>query len=116
VLRWRTAGLKRRAAAADRPWEIVMDQDRSAATARTLAHPPEAVFAAFETPERLAAWWGPAGFTNEFERFDFRVGGRWVFVMQAPDGTRTAQAVRHVVEPANEQNLDRLEAVLAAGG
>lgn len=157
----------RRAVAADRPWETRMDEDRTAATERTLPHPPEAVFAAFETPERLAAWWGPAGFSNEFERFDFRVGGRWVFVMQAPDGTRypnenefvlierpsrivlrhvvaplftldvrlepvaggtrlvwqqvfddarTAQSARHVVEPANEQNLDRLEAVLAPGG
>jgi uncharacterized protein YndB with AHSA1/START domain len=135
-------------------------------TERTLAHPPEAVYGAFADPALLAAWWGPAGFRNSFELFEFREGGRWQFVMHGPDGasypnqnlfrelvpgqrvvvrhdglpfftltveltpvpsgTRlrwtqvlddaaTAQAVAHIVRPANEQNLDRLEAVLAGG-
>ena len=123
------------------------------------------MYAAFEQPALLAAWWGPDGFSNHFESFDFRVGGRWVFVMQGPDGTRypntsvfealepgrrvvlrhdcppyftltvslqpapggtqltweqvfddaaTARAVRAIVGPANEQNLDRLTHVLTA--
>ena len=33
---------------------------------------------------------------------------------QVFDDARTAQAVRPIVEPANEQNIDRLERVLAA--
>lgn len=133
--------------------------DRTFRTARTLPFAPEAVYQAFAVPTLLAAWWGPAGFTNTFERFDFAVGGRWRFVMHGPDGraypnenvfltlepgrklvirhdgapyftltirlerveggtrldweqafddAQTAQAVRPVVLPANEQNLDRL--------
>lgn len=124
---------------------------------------PQAIFAAIQAPERLARWWGPNGFTNAFEVFDFRAGGRWVFDMVGPDGTRYAnecvfvhietdrqvvidhccaplfrltitltpegegtrvhwlqvfddpafaQAMKHILEPANAQNLERLEGEL----
>ena len=107
--------------------------------------------------------WGPAGFSNRFEVFEFYAGGKWVFTMIGPDGAAypnesvfseievdrrvliqhtnqphfqlaitleasaggtllrwdqtfddpaVAQTVRHIVEPANEQNLDRLSAEL----
>lgn len=133
-------------------------------TRRTLPATPEAVFAALADPARLARWWGPAGFANEFETFEFQPGGRWIFTMIGPDGSRYANAsefitivpgrqltLRHVcapfftldihlqacpegctlhwtqtlddpvlaeqlralIEPANEQNLDRLAAELA---
>jgi uncharacterized protein YndB with AHSA1/START domain len=126
---------------------------------RHFPHPPQAVFAAIQDPDRLARWWGPNGFSNQFEVFEFRTGGRWVFDMIGPDGTRYAnesvfaqidtdrqvvvdhtcaplfrltitlepegdgtrvhwlqvfedaafaQAMKHILEPANEQNLDRL--------
>jgi uncharacterized protein YndB with AHSA1/START domain len=47
---------------------------------------PEQVFAAISTPERLARWWGPAGFTNTFSICEFKTGGRWSLVMHGPDG------------------------------
>lgn len=53
---------------------------------RVVAAPPEAVFAAFSDPARLAQWWGPEGFTNTIHEFDFRPGGRWRFTMRGPDG------------------------------
>jgi len=133
-------------------------------TERVLAAHPREVFAAFEEPERLARWWGPKGFTNTFERFEFEAGGRWVFVMHGPNGANypnesifreiqpdTRIVIEHVVKPwylltvtltaqgdqtyliwdqafespemaarirplsetANEQVLDRLQALLA---
>ena len=45
----------------------------------------ETVFEAFANPAHLKNWWGPAGFTNTFNEFDFRVGGKWSFVMHGPD-------------------------------
>ena len=54
---------------------------------RLLSVMPRDVFAAFEQPERLARWWGPNGFHNTFEQFEFATGGRWYFVMHGPDGT-----------------------------
>lgn len=143
------------------------DQDRTLQTSRTLPFTPEAVFGAFASPELLASWWGPDGFSNTFEVFEFKVRGRWKFVMHGPDGqaypnqsvflvleparlvvirhdcapyftltvklaqvaagthlsweqvfddAKTAQAVQHIVEPANEQNIDRLTRVLAQQG
>lgn len=136
-------------------------------TARTLPFPPHKVYGAFESPVLLAAWWGPDGFSNCFDLFEFRAGGRWKFLMHGPDGKsypnenvfvelepgrkvvvrhdclpyftltvnlapvpsgtqltweqdfddpKTAQAVKHIVVPANEQNLDRLSRVLMNAG
>ncbi len=55
-------------------------------TARDIAASPEAIFAAFADAERLARWWGPAGFTNTFEVCEFQVGGQWKYTMHGPDG------------------------------
>jgi len=61
--------------------------DREIVSERVFPMPPERVFAAWTDPERLARWWGPAGFTNTFEAFDLRPGGVWRFVMHGPNGT-----------------------------
>lgn len=133
-------------------------------TQRVFSLSPRRVFAAFEQPDRLARWWGPSGFTNTFEQFEFVPGGRWGFVMHGPNGanypndsvfrqvqpdrqlviehvsqprftltlTLTARGdqthlawvqefespevaarMRALCEAANEQNLDRLESLLA---
>lgn len=134
-------------------------------TERVLSADPRKVFTAFGQPDQLAQWWGPEGFTNTFEQFEFKLGGGWVFVMHGPNGAsypnesvfREIQpaarlVIEHVVKPwyrltvtltdggdrthlawvqefespeaaakmrrlsetANEQNLDRLEALLAS--
>ncbi len=55
-------------------------------TERLFSASPRAIFAAFEQPDKLARWWGPAGFTNTFELCEFKPDGRWIFVMHGPDG------------------------------
>lgn len=55
-------------------------------TSRKIAAPPSSVFAAFEDSSRLAVWWGPAGFTNTFQAFEFKPDGQWSFLMHGPDG------------------------------
>jgi uncharacterized protein YndB with AHSA1/START domain len=141
-----------------------MAADRTLGTSRTLPYTPREIYGAFASAELLAAWWGPDGFSNTFEIFEFQTGGRWKFVMHGPDGKNypnesvfkelvpdakvvihhvcppyftltvqlapvtdgthlswqqvfedaaTAQAVRKVVGPANEQNIDRLTQVLS---
>lgn len=79
---------------------------------RTLTATPAQVFACLRDPKRLARWWGPEGFTNTFDVFEFVPGGRWVFTMHGPDGKdypnestfgtleeNTLVVVHHVVEP-----------------
>ena len=55
-------------------------------TSREIPATVDQVFAAIRQPERLARWWGPAGFTNTFGVCEFKKGGRWSFVMHGPDG------------------------------
>lgn len=133
------------------------------ATSRLVDATPQQVWDAFADPQRLARWWGPAGFRSTFRSFDLHAGGDWLFTLHGPDGTdypnhsvfvelHTARRVvfDHVnaphfrftltleaeggrtrvgwrqrfataaerdriatfAEPANEQNLDRLQAEL----
>jgi uncharacterized protein YndB with AHSA1/START domain len=135
-------------------------------TQRLIPVDPSSIFAAFQNPERLARWWGPAGFTNTFETFEFQPGGKWVYAMHGPNGRTypnesvfvvitpnqevvirhvslphyqlvislrsdpagtlvtwdqtfddddVARGIRHIVEPSNEQNLDRLSAEVLSG-
>ncbi|MBK8803332.1 MAG: SRPBCC domain-containing protein [Fibrobacteres bacterium] len=56
-----------------------INEKKFAASAQTL-------FQAFEDPALLAQWWGPNGFSNTFELFEFREGGKWKFVMHGPNG------------------------------
>ena len=132
-------------------------------TGRVLPYRPEVVFEAFERPELLSRWWGPDGFTNTFDVFEFAPDGRWIYVMHGPQGLKHpnesifreiqapaklviqhvskprytltvtlaphdggtalswvqefedatfAARIRHIVEPANEQNIDRLSSLL----
>ena len=46
----------------------------------------EAVFLAISDPVRLARWWGPDGFTNTIQKFEFIPGGHWDLTMHGPDG------------------------------
>jgi uncharacterized protein YndB with AHSA1/START domain len=57
-------------------------------TSREIPATAEQVFAAISQPERLARWWGPAGFTNTFHVCEFKNGGRWSFIMHGPDGRK----------------------------
>ena len=59
--------------------------DSEIVSSRILEFSQELVFAAWTNPDHLKNWWGPKGFTNTFEEFDLRPGGRWKFVMHAPD-------------------------------
>ncbi|MFD2170546.1 SRPBCC family protein [Tumebacillus lipolyticus] len=48
--------------------------------------PREIVFRAWTTPDLLAQFWGPQGFTNTIHECDMRPGGTWLFTMHGPDG------------------------------
>jgi len=72
---------------------------REILSTRHYALPREQLWAAFAQAQRLARWWGPAGFRNTFEVFEFRPAGRWRFTMHGPDGKDYAnRSVFHAVE------------------
>ena len=43
------------------------------------------VYTAWTDPNHLKNWWGPKGFTNTFNKFDLRPGGKWSFIMHGPE-------------------------------
>jgi uncharacterized protein YndB with AHSA1/START domain len=63
-----------------------MSEDRTMRTSRTLPFTPKEIYRAFASADLLALWWGPEGFSNTFEIFEFTEGGRWKFIMHGPDG------------------------------
>ena len=142
-------------------WDLAQ---REIVTTRIMKTPRETVFGAWTDPEKLKRWWGPNGFTNTFNLFEPKPGGKWSFVMHGPDGKNypnesvfievvkperiilhhlsapffqltvifddlagrtkisfrmlfenvaVCEAVKSIVHDGNEQNFDRLEAVLA---
>ena len=48
--------------------------------------PRELVWKAWTDPEYVKQWRGPQGFTAPFCKIDFRVGGKFLCCMRAPDG------------------------------
>ena len=54
-------------------------------SSRIVNAPRNVVYAAWTDPNHLKNWWGPAGFTNTFNEFDLRPGGKWSFTMHGPD-------------------------------
>lgn len=44
----------------------------------------EIVYTAWTDPNYLKNRWGPAGFSNTFNEFDLRPGGKWSFIMHGP--------------------------------
>lgn len=140
-----------------------MNSDKVIRTERAFPYTPEQIFDVHARGELLAKWWGPKDFKNTFETFEFKSGGKWSFIMHAPNGenypnenlfkeiipnkkiviehvfapkfiltinlipkgdqtlvaweqdfetVELANTLRSMCEPANEQNMDRLEDVL----
>jgi uncharacterized protein YndB with AHSA1/START domain len=63
----------------------VNETERLIAT-RVFDAPRELVWKAWTDPKYVMQWWGPKGFTAPVCKMDFRVGGKFLFCMWAPDG------------------------------
>ena len=64
------------------PRELTLEIQRVLPAARSV------VFAACNSPEALAQWWGPEGFSVPSAEFDPRVGDGYRIEMQPPEGDR----------------------------
>jgi uncharacterized protein YndB with AHSA1/START domain len=69
--------------------------DRSIVLSRMLEAPRERVFELWTSPEHLANWWGPNGFTLTTHEANIRPGGSWRFTMHGPDGTDYPNVIRY---------------------
>ncbi len=51
---------------------------------RIIDAPIELVWQAWTEPEHVQHWWGPKYYTSPSCKIDLRVGGKYIFAMQAP--------------------------------
>jgi uncharacterized protein YndB with AHSA1/START domain len=64
-----------------------MDDSFTLITTRDIDAPLSRVWDAWYDPEKIAQWWGPAGFHCAFKKLDIRQDGRFEVIMHGPDGT-----------------------------
>ena len=64
----------------------VSSQTERMVLTRIFNAPRELVWRAWTDPQYARQWWGPRGFTTPVYKVDFRVGGKYIFCMRAPDG------------------------------
>ena len=76
-------------------------------TSRDIPALPEIIFAAFIDSTRFSKWWGPSGFTNTFNRFQFKPGGKWSFVMHGPNGRDYQNEAEFIAILPNEKVVIR---------
>jgi uncharacterized protein YndB with AHSA1/START domain len=48
--------------------------------------PIDLVWEAWTQPQHVAQWWGPKGMPIHVVEHNFKVGGKWKYVMPMPDG------------------------------
>lgn len=48
--------------------------------------PIDLVWEAWTQPEHIAKWWSPKGMQTNVIEHNFKVGGKWKYVMPMPDG------------------------------
>ncbi len=83
---------------------------RQVHTGRTFTASRERVFAAWTDPRLLERWWGPAGFTNTFHRFELQPEGIWEFTMHGPNCMHFANTcVFKRIEPPAYLEFDHLK-------
>jgi len=53
---------------------------------RTFNAPIQLVWDGWTQAKQIPLWWGPKGMKTKVIQHDFKVGGRWKYVMLMPDG------------------------------
>src|SRR5437879_5463961 len=92
--------------------KVSLPSDTEILITREFDAPRDLVFKAMTDPNLIPRWWGPRNQTTTVDKMDVRPGGRWRFVMGAPDGTTSGfrGEYREVVAPERRLGLRQLSA------
>lgn len=61
--------------------------NRTLTLERTINAPRKLVWEAWTQAGHIASWWGPKGMETRVVELDFVAGGKWKYVMTAPNGS-----------------------------
>ena len=68
--------------------KVTLPSDRETMLTRVFDAPRRMVWDALTQPELIRRWFGPRGWSLAECQVDLRVGGKWRYVLQGPDGQK----------------------------
>jgi uncharacterized protein YndB with AHSA1/START domain len=82
---------------------------RTLSIKKTFDAPVDLVWEAWTDPEHISQWWGPKGMPITIVEHNFKVGGKWKYVMPMPNGSEFISEGKYseivkfqkIVTPAN---------------
>jgi uncharacterized protein YndB with AHSA1/START domain len=91
--------------------QVTTPSDREIVLKRVFDAPRRLVFDAFSKPELLKRWFGPRGWTLVVCEVDFKVGGKWRFVLRGPDGTEMGMrgVYREITPPERTVHMESFD-------
>jgi uncharacterized protein YndB with AHSA1/START domain len=92
---------------------LELKSDFEVVITRTFAAPRHLVFDAMTKPEHVKRWYGLKVLTMVICEIDLRVGGRWRYVLRAPDGIEHGftGVYREIVKPEQLVCTENYEAL-----
>ncbi len=63
-------------------------KNRTITIQKTFEAPIQLVWEAWTEPEHIAKWWSPKGMETKVVEHEFKVGGKWTYVMPMPNGQK----------------------------
>ena len=81
--------------------KVTLPTDREVVLTRVFEAPRHLVFDALTQPELLKRWFGPRGWSLAVCQVDLRVGGKWRYILQGPDGRQMGMSgeYREIARP-----------------
>jgi len=91
--------------------QVATPTDREIVMTRVFDAPRNLVFDAFSKPELLKRWFGPRGWSLVVCEVDFKVGGKWRFVLRGPDGREMGMrgVHREIAPPERTVHLEMFD-------
>jgi uncharacterized protein YndB with AHSA1/START domain len=91
--------------------QVATPTDREIVMTRVFDAPRNLVFDAFSKPELLKRWFGPRGWSLVVCEVDFKVGGKWRFVLRGPDGREMGMrgVYREIAPPERTVHLEMFD-------
>ena len=91
--------------------KVTLPSDREVTLTRVFDAPRHLVFEAFFNPELLKRWFGPRGWTLSVCEVDFKVGGKWRYILRGPDGKEIGMSgvYREIKAPERTVHSERFD-------
>ncbi len=78
-------------------------ENRTITIKRTFDAPIELVWKAWTEAKHIVKWWGPKGMSTKIVAHEFKIGGKWKYIMTMPDGADfIAEGEYQHIDPPNK--------------